>query len=256
MFLDITIAVLVLGSAYRGSWRGTMANVWAISGVIAAAWTARYLSRPVARWIVAGVEWPYGYAIGLSFLVSFAIGLLLTSFILGPSIQRAEQGTDGGVLDRLVASLLAGIKGAVLVYCVVCGVMLCTPRWGSQSARLAPQYHKSVSGRWLLSHNLVNVEPFPHARVLRLILGHETATEPSVSSAVYELQAHPMTEFLRSDTSLQADIWNRNWRAVRKHSALLALVTSPEFLKYVDAITTSRKTRAPEEPASRFKELR
>jgi hypothetical protein len=64
-----------------------------------------------------------------------------------------------------------------------------------------------------------------------------------------------MTAFLRADTTLQADIWNNNWRALRTNRALLTLATNPEFLHFAQLITTPIHKARAEEPTERFREL-
>ena len=256
MVLDVIIVAGVLLSALRSAPRGTMAAVVSTLGVSIAAAAAKYLSRPSARWITTGIEWSYNYAIGLTFLIEFTLLLLVLSFILGPTIQRATQSADGTRLDQFVGTLVGGIRGMILVYCLVGAIMLCTQRWGSRRPSFSIQYQKSVVGRWIMTHNLVNPEPYPHAYVLRGVLGYETGIHDTSETALGVLRAHPMTEFLRADQAVKAAIWNKDWRSLHQHKALLALTTNPEFLYFAKAATTPKNQAKDETPEERFRELK
>jgi len=160
------------------------------------------------------------------------------------------------MLDQLVGGILGGLRNTVIVYCLIGAMMLCTQRWGSRRPSLAIQYQTSKAAMWLMTHNLISPEPYPHAFVLRGILGYETGIHEASNDALITLRAHPMTEFLRADETLHAHIWNKNWRQLHSHSALLSLTTNPEFLYYAKIISTPQNTATEEEPTDRFQELR
>ncbi len=256
MLIDILAGLLVAYLAWSGNQGGAMATLYRAGFSGLALVGAKFLAKPTANYVMKGIEWSAPFAYGLMFLIYFLVLLLVFKFTTA-SLVRATENTagDGGILDRIVGTLLGAANAAIIVYGLVAASMLISHRLGARKAMFAFPYDKSYVGRTVMTRNIADPEPFPNAYTLRVIIGAEEnqGFNPGAIGLLREMK--PVEDVIKLDPAVVAAIQSKDWKSLRTNVALLGLMCSAEFLQYADDFITPRHKVQAEDPSQRFKEL-
>ena len=257
MVLDIVAVVVLLLGAYYGWLSGFTSQFWRVVGLAGAFFGAMFVSRPAARYIITGIDWPERYATGIVFVSAFGVMALAFWFFLERLVQSVRQNEhDGTILDRAMGALAGIVRFAGWIFAILCGAILITQHLGAKKASWAVGYHTSRVGRFVLTHNPVDTEPFPNARVIRGLLDLDTQP-PGDVNALGLVRNAPEAAFLKSHfDGYQYVVRSQNWKSLRRDRALLGLACSHVFLNAAEAYLTPKHVVGAEEPTDRFKELR
>jgi len=257
VILDIVVGLAVLAFLWMGAADGTMAGVWHIGVLAVSGILARLAVGPTAVYIIKAVEWSESFTRGIMFLGYLVVFVLIAWGLLGGFLRSARNNAPGYGIDRLVGGLLGAIRGALLVYVLLASVMLITHRLGAQKPSMAFKFQKSRVGRFVLTRNLVDNMPFPHARTLRALVGlRNGGFKPGDPYALGVLGGLPEALFLNDDATIKTAITQNRWKVLRKDQRVLDLVCSAEFLTASNAYETPNLKVEAENPEERFKELR
>lgn len=257
MVFDIAAGILVLAFGYMGSRSGAFAQLYQLGILVGAAVLAKLAAAPTSRFIIQAVEWSPSFAHGLCFLVYLGIFTAVAYFFLGSILDMARDRADGHGIDMAVAGLLGVVRGALVVYVLLAGAMLVTQRMGAQKAGLAFQYQKSRVGALVLTRNVVDSQPFPHAIALKHLAGNpQPGFTSSYPHALALVGKKPAGRFLVEDPQVRAAIAAGQWKTLRKDPRMLALLTDHEFLAAADKFMTPNLDVEAENPEDRFKELK
>ena len=255
MLIDILAGLVVVYSAWSGSQHGAIAALYRAGFTGLALVFAKLLCGPTARYIIKGIEWSAPYAYGLCFLVYFLIIAVALGFATASLLRNAEGQGDGGTLDRGVGFLLGAGRGGIVGYGLLAATILITHRVGAHRPMFAFAYDKSYAGRIVLTRNIADPEPFPNAYFLQVLVGakENQGFNPEAIGLAKQLDSGT---FIDADVALNDALKAGDWKAIRKHPALLAWMCSHEFLRLADDFITPRHKVEAEDPNQRFKELR
>ena len=255
MTLDIIVGVVILATAFLGSQNGAMATVWQTLNATAAAFGAKFLALPAARFVLKAVDWTPALAAGVMYLTCFFVLWMVGHFILERAVSGAMEEGSGGALESLVGAIMGAARGALVALAIVSGVMMVTRHVGGNRAGLAFAYDASRTGRYVMTHNLADPEPFPNARVLRAMVGADD--KPSANeNALAEIRTLPEWQTLAQDTKVTDAIGAGDWRSLKSDPRVLTLVNMHPFLRAARGYTTPDHSVEDENPADRFKELK
>lgn len=239
MVFDIVVAVLVLGFGFLGYQSGALAQIWQLVIYIVAGAVGRFVSRPAAGLLVKGIDWPPGFATGVTFTVVFGITAVVGWFVLAKAIESAKQ-HDGSAAIQLGGSVFGAVNAILLVYLIMCGATLMTQHLGATKKAFAFKYYKSKVGKIVLTKNMVDPEPFPQARVLRALIDAPDPSDPEPGNpfALGGLKGEQCAGaippcaamFLWETPELQEAIRAGRWKQVRRDPRMLALVCDHAFL--------------------------
>ena len=256
MVIDVLFGVLVVFLGLRSTALGGFAAAWQLLTAALAGVAARIVAAPTARYIVTGIDWSPGFSRGVCFLVYFSLLLMTGHFLMSRVVEAASENYgDGGSLDRAGGFLLGAGRGAVVGYGVLCSIMLMTPRLGSNNELFALPYTASKVALYVLPRNVVDPEPFPHARALRAMFDAEDVHASAYPYALTAVRGLEKAQVVEGDSATLELIFSQAWKPLRGHRDLLALVTDRDFAAAADKwMTPNHKVRA-EEPEDRFDEL-
>lgn len=257
MVLDIVVGVLVLLFGYFGSRTGAGAQLYQLGIIGGAAVAAKLMAPSTANFITHGVGWAPYLSLGLSYTVMLGLLVMAGYFLLSGTIAGSRDNFLGGTLESAVGALFGAARGAVLMFALICGVILVTMHMGSRKSMFAVQYQKSRVGKFVLTHNVVDTQPFPHANVLKMVVGAEEVPEGTKNPyAISSIRENPKAKFLLTDMDVGSLISNGSWKQLRRDPRLLELVCDHHFLQAVRELTTPDLKAEAENPEDRFEELR
>lgn len=258
MALDIVLGLVAVLFGTFGWQNGFSAQLGRLVVAVAAAAVAKLLAMPTGRFIVSGVEWTPAMATGTVYLFYFGLLVILGNFLLGRFVQSLRENmSDGTGLDTGVGMLLGVATGAVVIYAVLCGTQLVTQHVGASNPTFAFQYQKSKVGRFVLTHNIADPEPFPHARVLLALVNTGSNEGASADpAAIGPIRSNPKWIVIADNPEVLASLAQGDWRTLRRDPRLMDLVTDPAFLKASDNYSSPKHKIKAEDPNDRFQELR
>ncbi len=255
MALDIIIGVFVLTLGWFGSQSGMSSQIFQLIIYAGGAWLGRAISRPAAKFMVTGIEWPLRFASGIAFMLSFCVCVMVLWFILGKGKDRVSSHSGG--LDSAIGGLMGAVGGLIVCYALLGGFILVTQHLGGERAMFAFQFQNSRAGAYVLTHNPVDPEPFPHAIVLQAAVGDpDPAFKSPNSFALADLFENPKAKFLRTSPDVTAAIKSARWKDLRRNKDLMALITDARFLAGARLYMTPVHKIKAEKPEERFEELR
>lgn len=125
--LDWVVAVVWLGIALSGFWKGAVRLVFAVGGVVAGLWLAGTvggeLGVALAGWIE--IQW-LASVLGYLLPVLICLGVAgLAGWGLGQTLEALRLGW----LNRLAGFVLAGVAGAVLIAVLATAAASMSPTW-------------------------------------------------------------------------------------------------------------------------------
>ena len=134
MTLDIIFLVLVLLLALLGYASGFLAQTLRIAALVGACFLAipvsPHIEQLLARWLNADNLLGSLSALFLAWLLSYIV-LVLAGKILISAIKGTHEGIR--FLDRVMGTLLGGLKGALIVYLLACLLLLVQDHWKKSS---------------------------------------------------------------------------------------------------------------------------
>ncbi len=255
MQLDIVIGVVILLFGYTGFRNGLMGQLGRLVVALIAAIGAKFLAAPVSNAILKGVEWTPSMALGASFVCAFLVLLMVGLFALGALMK--SDGGDGTGLDTGFGSILGLATGALVCFSIVCGGILLTQHLAAKKPGLAVQWQKSRVGRFALTHNFVDPQPFPNARVLLALVGRPDPKKPSKKpTAIGPIRENPKWQPILKRQELVAALERGDWKMLRKQPEFLDLITDAEFIKAAADYEAPHHKIEAEVPEDRFNELK
>jgi hypothetical protein len=257
MLIDILAGVFVLWFAWSGNQSGALAALYRAGFSGLALIAAKLVAAPTANYLMKGIEWSAPFAYGLMFLIYFLVFALALKFITASLVRTGENvGGDGGLVDQVVGTLIGAGQGALFVYALLAATVLLTHRLGARKPMFAFAFDKSYAARFVMTRNVVNPEPFPHAYTLRVLVGADPnqGFNPEAMGSIARLESVKQT--IVGDAAVVTAIESQDWKALRTNTALLGVLCSAEFLQYADDFITPRHAIKAEEPTERFKELK
>lgn len=251
MVLDVLAAVVVLWGILRGGLRGFLFQLGQI-GLLAVAYVgARGLADFVEPWIARVIDTSPLVRTTLAFFLVFFVVFALGSLVLRAftkDLHEASKTLSSG--DRILGAVVGGVKGVVVVYLAVVLLIMANQLTG----HVPVPYASSVTGRWVMKHNLFETEAFPRARALVklawLVQGSGTG-ELLRNEHLQAILEHPKAAVLRSPEVVDAAI-KGDWIELMGNDALWDLLDEPEIQDHLNAIEWAEgvpATSAGPEPA-------
>jgi len=238
MVLDIIALIVVLWGMVRGWLRGLLFQMGQI-GLLGLAYVAgRTFSEPLSEWLIGLVSLPAQIGSSVAFFALFVgvygLGVLvLRSFT--DDLHEAFESLSSK--DRALGALVGTVKGTLVVYLALVGLIMANRATGS----VPIAYASSVSGAWVMQHNFMESEEFPRAKAL-VKLGYLLHRQDAVTLAsdphFQAILAHPKAEVLRSPEVAGA-MARQEWVTLVRSDALLDLLDESEIQEHLNAIEWS-----------------
>lgn len=235
MVLDIIALVIILWGMIRGWLRGLLFQMGQI-GLLGLAYVAgRTFSAPLSGWLLELVSLPPEIGSSAAFFVIFGcvygVGVLvLRSFT--HDLHAAFESLSSS--DRTLGALVGTVKGTLVVYLILVGLIMANRATGS----VPIPYASSVTGAWVMQHNFFESEEFPRSKAL-VKLGYLIHRKDAVSLAddphFQAILEHPKAEVLRSPEVAGA-LARGEWVTLVQSDALLDLLDESEIQEHLNAI--------------------
>ncbi|HIA00443.1 MAG TPA: hypothetical protein EYN06_01990 [Myxococcales bacterium] len=232
MILDIAISLWVSARTFRGRDRGIGAESMRTAVALLVGFLALFAAPPVGRVINKVFGWTPNGIDGLSFLFLFGLFYMVGYFAIETAANAMEYSERNGVFDEIGGAVFSGLRTTLIAYALLSGVMMTTRDLGASKSKYAFNYSQSYVGRYTLTHNFMDKEPFPHAQLLNDLVqrGSKSGITTNRHVALAGIGSLPSANFLNHDANAESAIRTGNWHFVRKHRELLALICDHAFL--------------------------
>ncbi len=235
MVLDVIACALIGWGLLRGGLRGFLFQLGQV-GILAVAWVAARGLGDLVEGLLAGLfrAEPAIYET-LAFFLIFGVVFAAGSAILRAFTKDLHEASDGlSAGDRVLGAVVGGVKGVVFAYVLIVGIIMIN----QLGAGLAIPYASSVSGRWVMKHNVFEDEEFPRARALArvaYVLHTKGAAELLTNPHFREVVEHPKAGVLRDPLVVDALI-RGDWISVMGRDDLWDLLDEPDVQAHLNAI--------------------
>jgi uncharacterized membrane protein required for colicin V production len=256
LIFDIIVGAVIAFLAYRSAQLGALGSVAQLLTTAVAAILARIVATPAASFMLKAIDWSPGFAMGVAFLVLFLGFWVIATFLTSRAVEAVSDGYgDGGPIDQWMGFIVGVGRGALIGFALLASTILVTQRLAAKKKFLAIQYQNSRVATWVLTHNIIDPEPFPNARALLRLLQVTDGSESSRPHAMAHINAHPKVQAVKDDPQAVDAIRAEDWKALRKNRGVLELVTDQQFVAAADLYRTVRHKVGAEDPNERFDEL-
>ena len=238
MVLDIIALVVILWGLVRGWLRGLLFQMGQI-GLLGLAYVAgRTFSAPLSDGLLGMVSLPPAIGNSVAFFAIFACVYGVGVFVLRSFTKDLHEAFESlSNNDRTLGALVGTVKGALVVYLALVGLIMANRATGS----VPVPYASSVTGAWVMQHNFFESEEFPRAKAL-VKLGYLLHRKDAVSLAAdphfQAILEHPKSEVLRSPEVAGA-LARGEWVKLVQNDALLDLLDESEIQEHLNAIEWS-----------------
>ena len=242
MVLDIIALVVILWGMIRGWLRGLLFQMGQI-GLLGLAYVAgRTFSAPLSGWLLGLVSLPPAIGESTAFFAVFGCVYGIGVFVLRSFTKDLHEAFESlSNNDRTLGALVGVVKGTLLVYLALVGLIMANRATGS----VPIPYASSVSGAWVMQHNFLESEEFPRAKALvklGYLLHHKDAVTLASDPHFQAILEHPKAEVLRSPEMAGA-LARGEWVTVVRSDALLDLLDESEIQEHLNAIEWTDERR-------------
>ncbi|WP_299578796.1 CvpA family protein [uncultured Sunxiuqinia sp.] len=113
-YIDIVLAVLLILAAFRGFYKGFVAEVASLAALVLGVWGAIHFSHFTADYIVETFSYQSDHLGLVSFLVTFLVIVILVHLV-GKAIETIISAVALGFINRLAGILFGVIKSALIL---------------------------------------------------------------------------------------------------------------------------------------------
>ncbi|MGQ7868123.1 CvpA family protein [Sunxiuqinia sp. sy24] len=117
-YIDIVLAVLLILAAFRGFYKGFVAEVASLAALVLGVWGAIHFSHLTADFIVETFSYHSDHLALVSFLVTFVVIVLLVHLV-GKAVETIVSAVALGFINRLAGILFGVIKSALILSVVL-----------------------------------------------------------------------------------------------------------------------------------------
>lgn len=242
MVLDIIALIVILWGMIRGWLRGLLFQMGQI-GLLGLAYVAgRTFSEPLSDWLLALVSLPAQIGTSAAFFAIFGCVYGVGVLVLGSFTKDLHEAFESlSSNDRTLGALVGTVKGTLVVYLVLVGLIMANRATGS----VPIPYASSLTGAWVMQHNFFESEEFPRAKAL-VKLGYLLHRKDAVTLAAdphfQAILEHPKSAILRSPEVAGA-LARGEWVALVQSDDLLDLLDESEIQEHLNAIEWSDGSR-------------
>jgi membrane protein required for colicin V production len=156
-YIDLALALLLLLAAFRGYSNGFVAEVASLLALVLGIWGAIHFSHLMTGFITDTFDYHPKYLGLISFLITFAI-IVLIIYLIGKAVETMLYAIALGFLNKLAGILFGIIKSALIL-----SVLLLIFDEFDEDAHILPKDVKEGSHMYEPVKNLVpTVLPFLH----------------------------------------------------------------------------------------------
>ncbi|MEZ4267082.1 MAG: CvpA family protein [Myxococcota bacterium] len=235
MALDILAGVVVLWGLIRGWLRGLVFQLGQIGMLAVAFIAARSLRGFVEPWLDEAFGARPMVRETLAFFLVFMLTYLVGSFLIGrftSDMHRLSDTLTAG--DRLFGAAAGALKGGLVVYLGIVGLIMANQTTGS----VPIPYASSTTGRFVMSHNFLESEDFPRAQALvklGWLLGTRKAVDLVGDPHITAILEHPKSVVLRSP-DVMAALAASDWLSLVGNEGIWDLLDEPDIQEHLEAM--------------------
>ncbi len=235
MAIDIFIGIIIIWGMVRGWLHGFVFQAGQLLVMLAAFVVAKALAPPVAPYVEGLFETSYEVRHAISFFLVFFVVSFLGGFAvraLSRDLRRTSKTLSG--TDRVLGTIVGLAKSGVIVYVVMVGLIVM-----NQSRGIVPvPYATSVSGRWVMQHNIMDDGAFPRAKALVQlgVLVHGGSAGKLLQDPHFRaILEHPKGAVLR-EPQVAEDLATGRWLKIVGNEAVWDLLDESEIQEHLNAI--------------------
>lgn len=113
-YIDIILGVLLVLAAFRGFYKGFVAEVASLAGLILGIWGAIHFSHLTSEFIVGTFNYQSEYLGLIAFIATFVVIVILVHLI-GKAVETIISAVALGFINRLAGILFGVIKSALIL---------------------------------------------------------------------------------------------------------------------------------------------
>ncbi|MEY3013102.1 MAG: Colicin production protein [Pseudomonadota bacterium] len=241
MVLDVAVLAIIALSVLRGWWRGLLAQLLGLGGLVAVWLLAPRLVAPIRLWLLAHGQPAGMFVEGVSLLL--AVGTVLgAAWLLATIIPDAVRrwSESAGDADRAFGAALGGVRGVLFAAMLLATVAWAEPVLSQQIPSLREPLRDSHAVTAARTWNIWRLVDPDRLESLRKALAAR-ATWPSDLS--------PMTLSILRDPSLQRAAVVRDHRTLLADPRVVAVIIEGELADEFERLDAETEPEPEPEPA-------
>jgi|GEM_PF-1083021 len=247
--IDFLVLLFLLWSLYRGWRHGFLYQLGQLAVVMLAYFVAKGLGGLIAEPLTGPSQLTPAVAETIGFFSIFLIVTIVGAVLLKKVTKDLLSFSEGlGQADKALGVLLGGVKGALIAYITVVGLIMAHRMTG----KVPIPFGDSISGRWVLQNNFLDNDEFPRGKALAKLawlMTTRSQAELAADPHVQAIMANPKAQSLFTAGVLGA-LANKDFVSLLGNDALWEFLDEPDVQGHLNAIewAPAEATAKPPEP--------